>query len=419
MDKKFLKKMFELRPTQNEKSDQLVQILQKFRVGILAGEVRSGKTLTALATADKLNKKHVLFITKKKAMSSIKSDYDLAGYDYKLTLINYESLHKAETNGVDLVICDESHSMGAFPKPSKRAKDVRAIVYGKNIDLILASGTPHPESLSQIFHQLSVSHHSPFAESNFYKWAKVYVDKYTIKLNGFDVTRYDRTNKELIEQKINPLKVTMTQSESGFTSKVREHFETVQMRPITYELTKQLKSDLVVEGKNETILADTSVKLQNKLHQLFSGTIKFESGNRAVIDPSKAEFIESKWKGQKIAIFYKFVAELDAIKSVYGDTITTNLEEFNSTSKSYAGQIVSSREGVNLSKADVLVFYNIDFSAVSYFQARDRLTTKERTENDVYWIFSANGIESAIYKAVSKKKDFTNRLFRTIINNSI
>lgn len=404
--------MFELRPIQNEKSDQLVQILQTFRVGILAGEVRSGKTLTALATADKLNKQHVLFITKKKAMSSIKSDYDLAGFDYKLTLINYESLHKVDTNGIDLVICDESHSMGAFPKPSKRAKDVRAIVYGKNIDLILASGTIHPESLSQIFHQLWVSHHSPFTESNFYKWAKVYVDKYTIKLNGFDVTRYDRTNKEMIEDKINPLKVTMTQSEAGFTSKVREHFETVQMRPITYKLTEQLKSDLVVEGKDEIILADTSVKLQNKLHQLFSGTIKFESGNRAVIDPSKAEFIANKWKGQKIAIFYKFVAELDAIKSVYGDTITTDLDEFNSTSKSYAGQIVSSREGVNLSKADVLVFYNIDFSAVSYFQARDRLTTKERTENDVYFIFAKNGIEQQIYKSVSKKKDFTLRIFK-------
>lgn len=410
---------FELRPIQNEKSDELAKVVQSHRIGILAGEVRSGKTLTALATAEKLNKQHVLFITKKKAISSIKSDYELAGFNYKLTLINYESLHKVETDGIDLVICDESHSLGAFPKPSKRAKDVRAIVYTKKIDLILASGTLHPESLSQIFHQLWVSYFSPFDSINFYKWAKIYVEPYTMKINGFDVNQYDKAKTELVEEKINSLKITMTQNEAGFKSKVNEHFETVKMKPITYKLAEQLKNDLVVEGKNEVILADTSVKLQNKLHQIFSGTIKFESGKRAVIDTSKAEFIASKWKGQKIAIFYKFIAELDAIKSVYGDQITTDLDEFNQTNKSYAGQIVSSREGVNLSKADVLVFYNIDFSAVSYFQARDRLTIKERTENDVYWIFSANGIESAIYKAVSKKKDFTNRLFRTIINNGI
>ena len=404
--------MFELRPIQEQKSSELAKVVRKKRIGILAGEVRSGKTLTVLATAEKLNKKHVLFITKKKAIFSIESDYKIGSFKYKLTLINYESIHKVETKGVDLVICDESHTMGAFPKPSKRTKAVRDIVATNKIDLILASGTIHPESIAQIFHQLWVSYFTPFNNVNFYHWAKVYVDLYHIKINGFDVKQYNRTHDELIEEKIKPLKVTMTQSDAGFTSKVFENFEVVELLPITYNLIKKLKTDLVIEGKTETILADTSIKLQQKLHQLYSGTVKFESGNRSVIDPSKAEHIANKWKGQKVAIFYKFVAELDALKMVYGDDITTNLEEFNATGKSYAGQIVSSREGVNLSKADVLVFYNIDFSAVSYFQARDRLTTKERAENNVFWIFSKGGIESAIYKAVSKKKDFTLKVFK-------
>ena len=404
--------MFELRPIQEQKSTELKKVVRKYRIGILAGEVRSGKTLTVLATAEKLNKKHVLFITKKKAISSILSDYELGSFKYKLTLINYESIHKVETKGVDLVICDESHTMGAFPKPSKRTKEIRNIVATNKLDLILASGTIHPESIAQIFHQLFVSYFTPFNNVNFYHWAKTYVDIYHMKINGFDVKQYNRTKDDLIEEKIKHLKITMTQSDAGFTSKVFENFEVVELKPITYKLIKQLKNDLVIEGKSETILADTSVKLQQKLHQLYSGTVKFESGNRTVIDPTKAEFIAKKWKGQKIAIFYKFVAELDAIKSVYGDNITTNLEEFNETGKSYAGQIVSSREGVNLSKADVLVFYNIDFSAVSYFQARDRLTTKERAENNVFWIFSKGGIESAIYKAVSKKKDFTLKVFK-------
>ena len=404
--------MFELRPIQEQKSTELKKVVRKYRIGILAGEVRSGKTLTVLATAEKLNKKHVLFITKKKAISSILSDYELGSFKYKLTLINYESIHKVETKGVDLVICDESHTMGAFPKPSKRTKEIRNIVATNKLDLILASGTIHPESIAQIFHQLFVSYFTPFNNVNFYHWAKTYVDIYHMKINGFDVKQYNRTKDDLIEEKIKHLKITMTQSDAGFTSKVFENFEVVELKPITYKLIKQLKNDLVIEGKSETILADTSVKLQQKLHQLYSGTVKFESGNRTVIDPTKAEHIAKKWKGQKIAIFYKFVAELDAIKSVYGDNITTNLEEFNETGKSYAGQIVSSREGVNLSKADVLVFYNIDFSAVSYFQARDRLTTKERAENNVFWIFSKGGIESAIYKAVSKKKDFTLKVFK-------
>ena len=55
---------------------------------------------------------------------------------------------------------------------------------------------------------------------------------------------------------------------------------------------------------------------------------------------------------------------------------------------------------------------NIDFSAVSYFQARDRLTTMQRKENTIYWIFSKKGIENKIYKAVQNKKDYTNDTFK-------
>ena len=58
--------MFELRPIQEQKSSELAKVVRKKRIGILAGEVRSGKTLTVLATAEKLNKKHVLFHNEKK-----------------------------------------------------------------------------------------------------------------------------------------------------------------------------------------------------------------------------------------------------------------------------------------------------------------------------------------------------------------
>jgi hypothetical protein len=52
--------------------------------------------------------------------------------------------------------------------------------------------------------------------------------------------------------------------------------------------------------------------------------------------------------------------------------------------------------------------YNIDFSAVSYWQARARMQTKDRVDEAiVYWLFFNGGIEEKIYKAVEQKKDFT------------
>ena len=92
--------------------------------------------------------------------------------------------------------------------------------------------------------------------------------------------------------------------------------------------------------------------------------------------------------------------------------ITQDLEEFNNSDKSIALQIVSGREGVNLSKANCIVYYNIDFSAVSYWQSRDRLTTMDRLENNVYWLFSDDGIESDIYETVLNKKNFTLQTFK-------
>ena len=68
---------------------------------------------------------------------------------------------------------------------------------------------------------------------------------------------------------------------------------------------------------------------------------------------------------------------------------------------------MSGREGISLQAADFLVYYNIDFSATSYWQSRDRMSTQTRLNNKIYWIFSNNGIETKIYKAVNGKKNYT------------
>lgn len=206
--------------------------------------------------------------------------------------------------------------------------------------------------------------------------------------------------------------ITFTQKEAGFTSQIDEQILTCKMNPITYSLCERLKKDLVIQGKHNSIVADTAVKLMQKLHQLYSGTIKFEDGDSMVIDHAKADFIHETFKGKKIGIFYKFVAELQALKDVFGDNLTTDLDEFNTTDKNIALQIVSGREGISLKNADYLVFYNIDFSATSYWQGRDRMTTKDRLKNKIYWIFSEGGIEQKIYRQVTKKKSFTSSIFK-------
>tara|TARA_Y100001973_G_scaffold26591_1_gene40144 strand:- start:4798 stop:6030 length:1233 start_codon:yes stop_codon:yes gene_type:complete len=393
--------------------DKGVSVIKTYRFIYLSMQVRTGKTLTAMGIAQKLSIKNMLFVTKKKAISSIENDYNKLKPPYNLTCINYESLHKV-TGKFDLIVLDEAHSMGALPKPSKRAKLVKELVILNDPYVILMSGTPTPESFSQMYHQVYVCPQNPFnTYKNFYSFARDYVNVFQKTINSYPVNVY-LDGKQSILDEMKPYMISYTQKEAGFKVQTKEEVLKVKMKDVTYDLIKRLKKDLVIEGQktDEVILADTAVKLMSKIHQLYSGTVKFESGKSQVIDLSKAEFIRTNFKNKKLGIFYKFTAEYKALKDVYGDDLTCDLDEFKRSDKTIALQIVSGREGISLKEADCLVYYNIDFSALSYWQSRDRMTTKDSKQNDVYWIFSEGGIESKIYKAVSKKKDYTLRHFR-------
>jgi SNF2 family DNA or RNA helicase len=406
------KSEFEFREYQRTIISQGVDTIKPKKFLYLAMEVRTGKTLTSLGIAQELRVENVLFLTKKKAISTIESDYEMLKPSYNIVVMNYESIHKLPETKWDLIVCDEAHSMGAFPKPSKRSKQVKELIAKDRPYVILMSGTPTPESFSQMYHQVYGIPSNPYSDyKNFYRFCDDYVDVTERKINGMNIRDYSKGKQSIIDI-MKPYTISYSQKEAGFKVDTREHKLYVKMSDITYKIAEKLKKDLVVEGKDEVILGDTSVKLMMKLHQIYSGTVKFESGNSKILDHSKANYIHDNFADVKVGIFYKFKEEFNALKEVYGDQLCTDLDEFNNSDKTIALQIQAGREGISLRAADALVYYNIDFSATSYWQSRDRMTTSERLESDVYWIFAEGGIEDKIYKAVSNKKDYTTTHFK-------
>lgn len=404
----------EARQYQKDLAFECSEMLKKLKISYLAMEVRTGKTLTSLLACENYGAKKVLFLTKKKAIESIRKDYNDFGFGFKLIIINDESMHIITDNDFDLIIHDEHHRFGAFPKPNKIAKEFRER-FG-NLPMIFLSGTPAPESNSQWFNQFWVSNNSPFKDYiNFYKWCNDGFVDIKIKYLGYaQVKDYSNGIKEKIMPFIKPYLISFTQEKAGFSTSVNETVLKCEMKPITYKIVERLHRDFVVISKNgKEIIADTGAKLQQKTQQIFSGTVKHEDGTFTIIDDSKAVLIKEKFKHNKIAIFYKFVAEYECLKSVFGNKLTNDLSEFNSNKNKWiALQIVSGREGISLKEADYLVYYSIDFSAVSYWQSRDRLTTMERKSNEIYWVFAKDGIEDKIYKTVLGKKDYTLNIFK-------
>jgi hypothetical protein len=210
--------------------------------------------------------------------------------------------------------------------------------------------------------------------------------------------------------------IPFTQQEAGFRAEVEELTVSIKMEPSTYFLADRLKRDRVYIGRdNNVVMADTGAKLLSKLHQIYTGTVIDEKEEGLIFDRSKAYWIKDKFKGKKIAIFYKYKAEEIMLYLTFGyDRFTTDPHEFaTSDSKWFLSQIQSGREGINLSTADALIMLNIDFSAVSYWQARARMQNKDREEaSKVYWLFAEGGIEEKIYKAVKDKKDYTLSYFK-------
>ena len=394
-----------LRDYQLELSHKACGILKDKRIVYLAMQVRTGKTLTALHTAHLYGAKNVLFLTKKKAISSIESDYKNFGYSFNITIVNDEQLPKIECN-YDLIIHDEHHRFGAFPKPSQRVKEFK--LKFSRIPMIFLSGTPSAESYSQMFHQFWVSGYTPFKEVNFYKWAKTYVNVKQKQLGYAIVNDYSDAKIDLIDAVIQPYILKFTQEESGFESKVNEHV--IYYPTLCRNLIERLEKDLIIEGKENVILADTGAKLMQKVHQLESGTIKFECGKSMILNTRKAEFIRDYFEGKKLAILYYFVEEFELLKLVFPN-FTTDLDEFNRTDKHYIGQQYSSAMGVNLSKAHCLVFYNFGYSGTNFIQARDRMTVKERPVNDVYFVYGKGSLSEKIHKTVSQKKNFTLKMY--------
>lgn len=397
--------MIALRPYQTVAAHKLRSMLAARGIAYLRGEVRTGKTLTAFETARLLQVTKVLVVTKKKAIASIIKDAEAIGVD--ATVTNYEQLPKLKGTSWGLIIVDEAHGVGAYPKPSKRFKDLRQLHYGI---VLLMSGTPSPESYSQLYHQFALGPAPWPGYRNFYRWAERYVRVKEKRVGtGTVVKDYSDANEALVLRDIQPLTVTITQEQAGFQTTIVEQVHTVRMRERTYRMAGRImKKGVIGKPGRRVVLADTAAKQMSKLHQIYSGTVITEHHGPVTFDRSKAEYCVKTFT-RKTAILYKFKAEGDMLKQVYAGRWTDSPEVFNATPDAvFIGQVQSSREGVNLSSADDLVFFSIDFSSLSYLQGRDRASYLGRTTPPVvHWLFADRSIEPRIYKLVKEKQDYT------------
>jgi len=369
-------------------SSQALDILRKNMIVYLAMQERTGKTLTSILICEQTKMNNILVITKKKALDGWNDT--LSKYQHKKNYfcINYESLHKC-TFIPDLVIIDEAHSnLGAYPKIGKTWKEVYKFTKGKPI--IYLSATPSAQTYAQLYHQLKLSSWTPWIKyANFYNWHKTYGIEKIIFLGGRQLKQYDEVKSEMVMNEVKHLFISYTRTELGFEHEPNDIIHYVELSSETKSYYNTLLKDRIVNIAGEDVIADTTMALRTKLHQIEGATLKHEDKNLFLAKTDKIDYIIKTWGDSKdLVIFYQYQNELSLLKQTFKSATIL--------------QGTSFAEGVDLSMYETCVVYSMDFSTAKYTQRRARQCNMKRdTPIDFHFLLVKGAISEQVYNTVA------------------
>ena len=404
-------------PHQVEFSKLVYAQLKTAGYAYLAGKPRSGKTYTAILAWELSDRQlRVLFLTKKNAISGVnKFIVGNAALKQSYYVTNYEQVANLNLNDYDAVTIDESHSIGAFPKPSLRYKAIRKLCW--NLPHLHLSGSAIVESQASIYHQMAISKYSPFKHKNFYDFHREFGVPYYIKAGGRDINQYDKV-KDTLMPVINEFTIYMTQEDAGISSdcQATDVLHYITLNDNTKVLYNKLQEDQIAKVQfgclciyeddsscpkefKEILVCDSVMKLRTSLHMLESGVAKIgddyiDLGNREKIDYIKKHFGDTNDTG----IMCHFVGE----KLV--------LEKEFKHAKIYSSS--AHAEGVDLSHLKNFIILSADYSGSKYIQRRERIINMKGSNTTIVnHILVKGAISEQVYKRVSKKEDFNNSTY--------
>lgn len=403
-------------PHQIELSDKAYDILKEHGLVYLAMEERTGKSITALRTAEKCENVDTVFIlSTKKALDGWKETLAKFPHDKVYILSNYHSSGKL-VGKAQLVILDEAHNyISGYPKTSKLYRDVYSKVYG--LPIIYSSATPHAEGPQLLFHQFKLSKWSPWKRfPDFYAWFKFYADRKpdgelrTTKISATQtVIDYTKIKTEEVLDTVKHLFVTYTRKQAGFEHEPEDVLHYVELLPQIKEIYNTIVDKKVLAfthsetGKDYVLICDSASKMRWALHMLEGGTLKIDNEYINLGNNEKADYILKTWGDtEDLVIMYHFKADEIKLSRMFKKARILQSQTF--------------AEGVDLSMYKDLVIYSQNHSAAKHSQRRARQANRKRKEPiNVHYILVKRATSDKAYRSVSiKKQNFIDTVFERI-----
>ena len=400
----------------------------------------TGKTLTTLVRVGELifqEKKatNCLVICPKPVIGSWWRDVPLVdqsyGYDLKnvLEVVNYEHLlTKTGQKNIlskkwDIVVLDESHYVKN--RSAKRTKACYELGLNAKYRYIL-TGTPIANGqLENIYSQFTFLY--PYRNRQwihskiFGSWTN-FTDEYCFLNKWYQPYRYKNVDK--LQDIISQYSYQVTKEEClDLPDKLPDQIFEIELKE--KKIYKELHTHSTVEEWD--LLADNGLSRMAKLRQVCSGFVNTETGMKElkcekikILD----DFLEDFDK--KLVIFCEFkysmkqvmkLLDKRKIKYTYLNGEQKDKQVWKQFQEDDSMQVIvcqyrSGNAGIDLYKADTMIFYEPTLSSNVLEQARDRIHRIGSKSRPRYIFFLTKGtIEETIYKALQGFSDFNRRLF--------
>lgn len=391
---------------------------------MLAMDMGTGKTLTALMATDFYWKKGVRFVglcrgTNKKRAKDLAQALLTSGPT--VVCVNYDSVWRGELakaiSGVhwQAIILDESHRIKS---PSGKASRFLAGLAKKHARAkrLLLTGTPMPHSPLDLYGQFRFLDPSVFGTS----YARMRA-RYAVTDRNFPSKVLEWMNQKELSEKLEANSWRVTSDEVLDLPDCIHETIPVDLRPKTKRVYAEIENEMVADIDAGVITASNALTKLLRLQQITSGYAAIDGSVPALIDgtPEKILTLEDRIsdlpKTEPIVVFCRFRHDLQEVEAMcrrmgrsYSEVsgAKKTLEQWQSGDTDVLGvQVQSGGTGIDLTRSAYCFYYSIGFSLGDYEQSLARILRPGQNRMVRYYHLCCTGtVDTRVYKALRDRK---------------
>lgn len=351
-------------------------------------------------------------------MGKAEERLELANKGYRWNLINFEGLlacreivHQMKW---DAVIVDES------PKIKNPKSKISKLIVNNFRDVkhrLILTGKPDPEGPMDYFSQMKFLDGEFMGCDNFWTWRKKYF------FNPFLYEwKASKKTKRLIRKAIQERAFCLTREEAGIKNQKVYQKRFVVCSPDWRKAYEEVEKEFAITINGET-------KTTKWVTTKFLWMARIAGGfldNKTLLNDAKLQeilsLLQTELKGEKVVIWFRFRAELKAMKKVLKDSGFSFSSITGGTAKAKRRQRVKafqagkkqvmlsipscSKYGMDLSAADTAIYYSNPYSFDDRSQSEDRILDVRKKKPLLYIdLVTADTVDEDVSKVLKEKGD--------------